>query len=118
MLILTASLVVYLLLGTRPLSVTEFLEKLLSGTVHISHWYLYAYLGYLIFLPFLRKIASQITTQDIILLTALRIFFTPFMMTLNYWLEYHGLAPLRLSDNLSIPLIGYDCFSALWWDTI
>lgn len=109
-LIFTASLAVYMLLGTRPLSVKVFLQKLLSGTVNVSHWYLYAYLGYLIFLPFLRKIANQISAQEIIVLTALRIFFVPFLMTLNYWLEYHGLAPLKLSDSLSIPLIGYDCF--------
>ena len=109
-LIFAACLVAYLLLGERPLSAGVFFRQLLSGTVHVSHWYLYAYLGYLIFLPILRKIANQITARDIMVLTGLRIFFAPFMMTLNYWLGYLGLEPLVLSGSLTVPLIGYDCF--------
>lgn len=109
-LILSASLVTYLILAPRPLSGKDFFQKLLTGTVNGSHWYLFAYLSYLIFLPVLRKIANQLTFQDVIALTALRTFFVPFLMSVNFWLAQWGLGALKLSQYLYIPLIADDCF--------
>lgn len=109
-LLFCASAGIYLLAPSGPLSVMDFARKLTQGTVTVSYWYLYAYLGYLIFLPILRKIAHRITLGDILLLTGLRTFFIPLRMSLNFLLGYWGMEELVISQSLHIPLIGYDSF--------
>lgn len=105
-----ASGVTYLINSPRPLSVTDFCRRLLSGEITISYWYLYAYLGYLLFLPFLRKIAVRMTHQDLLALTVLRTLFVPGLMIVNFCLGCLGIEKLVLSGQLHIPLIGYDSF--------
>lgn len=70
------------------------------------YWFLYAYLGFLVVLPFLRKIAQQIESRDIILLFCLIIIFTTFLPTLNLVFAYFKITYVGLQGNFSF-IAGY-----------
>ena len=45
----------------RSFDLVNFLRNLISGEHVSAYWYLYAYLGFLVTLPFLRRIANYFT---------------------------------------------------------
>ena len=45
-------------------SLTEFVRSLYSSQWNYAYWYLYAYLGFLICLPFLRALARKLEKKD------------------------------------------------------
>ncbi len=49
----------------KSFSVTEFLIGILEGSIQDSFWYLYLYLGLLVLLPFLRKIAVSCSNREL-----------------------------------------------------
>lgn len=54
------------------LSLSYFFKKLYSSAFASAYWYLYAYLGYLLMLPLLRKFVSGMRDKDFLYLIALR----------------------------------------------
>ena len=55
-------------------SVMDFLRRFLQGSVQESFWYLYLYLGVLIVLPFLRKLAESLENREFLYLLLLQLF--------------------------------------------
>ena len=109
-LILAASVTVYLLVPQENPSFRDFFYRMLSGNVAISHWYLFAYLGFLLLLPMVRNVAQHMTHTDFAVLVALRTLFKPCLMILNFWLGYFGLQTISMSYQLQIPLSALDAY--------
>ncbi len=65
------------------------------------YWFLYAYLGFLIVLPLLRKIAQNLETRDMILIISLLFIFTTILPTLNLALARFKIAPIWFQGNFS-----------------
>lgn len=99
-----ASGITYQIMGEEPRSVSAFIYSLFRGKVNGSHWYLYAYLGFLLMLPFLRKIAKHLSGKDILYLVLLRIVFVSGLTSLNFFLDCFGFSPIVLSERFSLPL--------------
>lgn len=109
-LIVAVSAVTYLLIPPASPSLQNFTAQLFQGTVYITHWYLFAYLGLLIALPFLRPAVREMSCHDFWFLIILRTLFRPFLMILNFWLEHFGFNVIQISSHLQIPLAMIDCF--------
>ncbi len=103
-LIVCASAIVYVVKRPEGRSIPHFLHSMLSGDITISYWYLFAYLSFLLALPFLRRIAKSLRTQDVIFLIILRVLFRCVLPMLNFWLGYWDMEPLYLSGHLQIPM--------------
>lgn len=56
--------VYYLRSSLQELSLVQFAEKLYTSRHSVALWYLYAYLAYLLMLPFLRKMARNMTNAE------------------------------------------------------
>ena len=70
-------------------SLFKFIQGVLAGSLEGtgSYWYLYAYMGMLLNLPFLRKIAKQMDKKDFILLIAIHFFVSSFLPIINIVLK-------------------------------
>lgn len=103
-------------------SLSLYLRYLLAEPVEIggkAYWYLYSYLGFLLLLPILRRIANGMTKADFILLLSVHFFFRSLMPVVNIMLSAHGIAGINISADftsalkfaiakmLFYPLIGY-----------
>jgi len=69
------SFVTYLLKADE-FSLKEFLQKLYSSNLVTPYWYLYAYLGYLVMLPLLRKLSRNMQPADYLYMTGVLLFFS------------------------------------------
>lgn len=116
------SLLLYLSFGlfrNRTLTFHDFLYGFFAGNIKDfdSYWYLYAYMGFLLFLPFYRKIAQQMSRQDFYFLIAIHAVIYTLLPILNLILRFASLPPLVLSTTIDAalakaplafyPLIGY-----------
>lgn len=99
-----ASGITYLIMGEEPRSVSTFLYSFFRGKVNGSHWYLCAYMGFLLMMPFLRKIAKHLSGKDILYLVLLRVVFVSGLISVNFFLDWFDLSPIELSDKFSLPL--------------
>ena len=94
-------------------SLKECIYGLLSGSLAPQdsgpYWYLYAYLGYLLMLPFLRGAARHMRRSHFMLLTALHAGLFTLLPVLNAALGGWGLEPLRITGELRIPLAAEAC---------
>ena len=95
-------------------SVTDFLTRLYSGKAVVTYWFLYAYIAFLIQLPFLRKIAKGFTDKEFYLMLAIQAAFNGIFIFLQYRMsegtvEYPGaLIPVICTNMLVFyPLTGY-----------
>ena len=82
--IFCASVVTYVLYNRDSLSLKQFVYALTSGNVTSQYWFLYAYLGFLLALPFMRKLAGQLTQQDILLMVGCRLLLVTLPEVINY----------------------------------
>lgn len=85
----------------------------------LPYWYLYSYIGILLFLPFYRRMAKGMTKQDFYMLFFIHLFFGSFLQIVNSFLTSNGIASiefnsglihgvnLALEQQLFYPLIGY-----------
>ena len=73
-------------------------------------WFLYAYLGFLLMLPFLRKIAESSGKKELIYLTVFRFLLYSLCPVLNFILQLKGLPLLELSEDFMLPLVMLDAF--------
>ena len=82
-----ASLIFYIISIRKEIlsfDIVDFARKLLLGDHVVNYWYLYSYLGFLITLPFLRRIAKGFTHKDFILLMAGHALFSTALPIFNY----------------------------------
>lgn len=91
---------------------TDYLRGLYDGGITTSYWFLYAYLGYLLGLPLLRRLARAMTERDFLYITAL-------MGVINAlssleWVCFGGgyglngnIQPFAIARTVYYPLAGY-----------
>ena len=103
----------YILLSKdTPLSFVGFLRAVYTGTARTALWYLYAYLGFLIMLPFLRAMAAQMKERDYKYLFLLHMAFTVVLTVIDRFAssEGHSLdfsVAVALESNIFYPLMGF-----------
>lgn len=68
------------------------------------YWYLYAYLGYLLMLPFLRGAAKLMRRSHFILLIAIHAGIYTVLPLINAVLNCCGLDSIRITESFSVPL--------------
>lgn len=102
-----------------PLNPSDLLYGILGGTLPgtTSYWFLYAYLGFLIMLPFLRRVAQAMTRADFLWLLGVHIVLTTGPIVATFVSACCGWPELKLSSALAVslssvtlyfyPLIGY-----------
>lgn len=87
-------------------NVLEFLLGVVTGTVNgvESYWYLYAYLGILMILPFLQRAVKEMTEKECCVLIGLHFLIwslVPLANTIFFASLKDG---IRISENFSVPL--------------
>lgn len=114
MVIVLFSVLQYIILLAKhqaELTVSYFVRSLFSTGMITPYWFLYAYLAYLLILPFLRKLISVMKKQDyaylfgllLIVEGALPVILYPFGVT-----ELNGFFVLPMLNHLIVyPLLGY-----------
>ncbi len=100
--IVVFSIPIYLSKNTDP-SIGEALEQLLSGTVLVPYWYLYAYLGMLLLLPYLRIVARHFTKNLFLYICVLYAFMKDGFPVVS--LIARIVFNLNLSLNLDLPIV-------------
>ncbi|HJB54318.1 MAG TPA: acyltransferase family protein [Candidatus Olsenella avistercoris] len=93
----------------------SFLRDLLAGKIEGSYWFLYAYLGMLLLLPFLRMVASGLGRAEFRYLLLLHLLLSAIVPMTSYVLaatsgEGYSLnlsLPLAATKQLFYPLVGY-----------
>lgn len=131
--ILLFSGLLYLELGwlrNRNVTPDEFLYGLFAGNLKnlTSYWFLYAYLGFLLMLPFLRKIARSMTSQEFLWILGLHVIVSTIIPISSFVIQLCGYKALVLSSSMNMalataplffyPLIGYYLHTNIDVDTI
>lgn len=87
----------------HKLSLNWFLHGLVSCQLSTPYWFLYAYLAFLFALPFLRKLACQLSQQDILLLILFRLVFSTAASIGQYLTSYWGFTPVSIYGSFNLP---------------
>lgn len=69
-----------------------------------AYWYLYAYLGFLLMLPFLQKIAKQMNQSEFLTLLILRFGILSLFPICNVFLQLAGYDGISIAEEFSVPL--------------
>ena len=88
--------------------VKNFFWGFFAGNMDVTHWYLYAYLGFLVCVPFLRRAVRGMTHTDAIVLVCLRFLFGSLLPVLGYISNYKGYSEVPFSSAFSVPLATVD----------
>lgn len=110
--LLIASLLYYIARNKNTLSdisVFDFVKKFIIDDLAGAFWYLYAYIGLLIMLPFMQRIAQQFTTADFVLLISARIIINTVIPIFNHFLTIRGLPNFWYTPSFSIPIMTTQC---------
>lgn len=106
-------------LNNTAISFGDVIRRISSNTINegYSYWYLYAYLSFLVMLPFMRKVVVDIKKQEIAILIILRVLIRSIVPLVNFFFLTTGQEPivisnffspwLVVSDALFYPIIGY-----------
>ena len=104
----------------------DFFRGFFAGVMDETHWYLYAYLGLLVCLPFLRRAARGMTHTEAIVLVCMRFLFYSLLPGLNCITNYKGYpavpvssaftVPFAVVDILFYPIMGYYLEEKLPWE--
>ena len=86
----------------------DFFRGFFGGIMDETHWYLYAYLGLLVCLPFLRRAARGMTHTEAIVLVCMRFLFYSLLPGLNCITNYKGYPPVPVSSAFTVPLAVVD----------
>lgn len=97
-----------------PISFGHFIRSIYSTNLATAYWFLYAYIGFLIMLPFLRKMAAAMSPNDYIYLAVCQLIIVGIIPILQY-LIWQGNCKLNGSFSVAIitsstiffPLMGY-----------
>lgn len=103
-----ASFVWYLVSIRKDFSSFDFIyfvRKLLNGTHYTTYWYLYAYLGFLVTLPLLQRLAKGFTHADFICVIGIHFVFSTLLPLFNYVLVQFGISKVLISSDFSVPLM-------------
>ena len=92
-----ASLAMYLYYS--PKSPLDFLRTLYTKNVIAPYWYLFSYLGFLILLPFLRKMIRNLTEKEFLYLFGLHLLFGGLIPMLQFFPD------LKLNTSLNVALV-------------
>ena len=106
--LVVATLGMYLYYGFQngtPMSVGDLLRTLYSRNVIIPYWFLYSYLGYLIMLPFLRRMIRGMSDKEFVYLFCLYAIFNGIIPMAQYRL-WQG--SIRLNGSLDVALVTSD----------
>ena len=98
----------------KPFHMLSFLKTIYSGNIIVPYWYLYAYLAFLMMLPFFRPMAQNMTEKEFIYLFILYNVFNGLIPVIQYRLS-GGSLTLNPSLDLAIitsrllfyPVMGY-----------
>ena len=86
----------------------DFFRGFFAGNMDETHWYLYAYLGLLMCVPFLRRAAQGMTHREAIVLVCMRFLLYSLLPGLNYISNYKGYPPVPVSSSFSVPFVSVD----------
>ena len=86
-----------------------FIKELLNGTVVGHLWFLYAYIGYLLILPYMRKMIKQMENKDYVVLLLLGILFKGALSVMG---ALSGLGNVYISCALVTDIIFYPMMGA------
>ena len=86
----------------------DFFRGFFAGIMDETHWYLYAYLGLLVCLPFLRRAARGMTHTEAMVLVCMRFLFYSLLPGLNCITNYKGYPPVPVSSAFTVPLAVVD----------
>lgn len=79
-----------------------FLENTIPGTT--PYWYMYAYLGMLFVLPFMQRIAKELTKTEVLALIVLHFFVVSLLPMINLFFNVKGIdISIRFSNDFSVP---------------
>jgi len=84
------------------------IEGNLEGTG--SYWFIYAYLGLLLMLPFMQRIAQKLERQDFIALLVMHFIFSTLIPMINLELNVCGIGGVVVNSSFSIPLVTMKAF--------
>ncbi|MDY4970687.1 MAG: acyltransferase [Lachnospiraceae bacterium] len=117
MVLVVFSLIYYLVevgMGTESLSIGRFLSRFYEKNWNFSFWYLYAYIPFLMCLPFLRALVKNLSNQHFYYWFGLALVFTGLIPCLQYilcqdrWtLNEHFNAAWLCSEIVLYPCLGY-----------
>ena len=106
--------------------VKNFFWGFFAGDMDVTHWYLYAYLGFLVCVPFLRRSVRGMTHMDAVVIVCLRVLFSSLLPGIHYAAAYKGYpdfpfssafsVPFSTVDILFYPVMGYYLEEKLPWD--
>lgn len=100
-------------------SASEFVYGLVGGSITYasSYWYLYAYLGFLLMLPFLQRACREMKQNEFYMLLIVHFVISSLIPMLNLAFSHFDIAVLSISSNFSVsfatskylfyPIIGY-----------
>lgn len=93
-------------------SLRTFLKQVYSINITSSLWYLYAYLAYILTLPFLRRLAGAMQPKDYLYLTGLMVLVSVLrtfeLLALDYQIQYNTNFDLFTTANIVYyPLMGH-----------
>ena len=99
--------------GKMEFSLVEFAKGLYSYQWNYAYWYLYAYLGFLICLPFLRALVQKLEDRDYFYLFGIVIVLNGVLPILEYFIcpdvSLNEMTRIQwlATDIVSYPLLGY-----------
>lgn len=108
--ILVFSTVLYIAYNPWGATFGGWLRGIITGDVNFAYWYLYAYLGFLVMLPFMREIAKNFGRKEFIYLLVLHVCFGTVWKMFEIFLSWRSVVPMQLSVDFSIPLVQTKAF--------
>lgn len=106
--IIIQAIYAYVKQGT-PISPLKMLQSLYSGGSITQHWYLYAYMAFLLMLPFLQKLTSLMENKDycylFVLCIVLNILFPIWEAVSGY--DSFGISVAFLNNEIFYPILGF-----------
>lgn len=96
-----------------PSNLNGYFERLYTGTITTPYWYLYAFITYLISLPFLRKMVRNLGEKDFFYIIGISIVFTGIIPILEYLCNgfknilNENLSQWILNSVVLYPTLGY-----------
>lgn len=103
MLMLFFSMVYYVVIY-KTLDI-NFIYKFIYGDIHYSYWYLYAHMGFLIILPYVRNLVLNLRKEDINYIFVIHFAYFSLVPIINYCLTRCGMTTLTISKSLEMPVM-------------
>ena len=109
-----AHYIIYIHAENESFNIVQFFSKLYDSNWNYSYWYLYAYIGFLLSLPLLQRLAQNLANREYVYLTILFVIFYMIVPVMQYllWQGNHNLNgnlyPGWIGSSIVIyPLMGY-----------